>query len=236
MQKLVIAAVAAALALAACGDDSTSSSATLSTTAVSGGDGSDFASLVEKAETSSFRVTYRTSDGTLITIAQDDKGRQSIVDGDSLVISDGANTVSCDGTTPSATCRDLGTLGEQTMDRLAAMWTSVYTGLTSLASSAFDGDTSSDTIAGREATCATVTASALPGALGAVAGRLGRDATATVCVDNETGVLLELSAGSGDDTTVVLVATEFGQPSASDFQPPSAPLPARTVSSTPTSG
>jgi hypothetical protein len=60
--------------------------------------------------------------------------------------------------------------------------------------------------------------------------RHASDAPATVCVDNETGVLLKL-AGSGGTTTDVLVATEFGRPSDSDFQPPSPTQSAESLTS-----
>jgi hypothetical protein len=216
MYKLVLAVLVAILALGACGSSSKSGSTT-----ASGGSGNDFSSLVAKAKTSSFRVTYRKSDGTSITTAQDAKGRQSIQDGNTLVISDGTNTVSCDGTTPAATCHDLGTLGEGTVQRLTALLTSIYSGIAS--SSVFAGPTSSATIAGRDATCVPVKMSALPGVFGSIAAGVGSGASATVCVDNETGVLLKLSGGSGGNTTDVLIATEFRQPSDRDFQPPSTP-------------
>ncbi len=229
MYKFAIGVLAAALALAACGSSSKSGSG--STTTVGGGSGNDFTSLVAKARTSAYKVTYKTSDGKTITIAQDGTGKQSVADGNSLFIYNGSTTISCDGTTSTATCHDLGSAGKAAAEAATSVFTGVYSAIASLGtSSVFNGHTSSDTIAGRDATCVTVNAGDMAGVFGAIARRLGSDASGTVCADKQTGVLLKLSGGSGGNTTDVFVATEFGEPSDSDFQPPSTPKSTPTFS------
>jgi hypothetical protein len=234
MYKLVIGLLAATLAVAACGSSSKSgSSGSGSSTTVSGGNGSatDLAALAAKAKTSAFKVTYKTSDGDTITLAQDGNGKESVVQGDHLYIVDGSTTIACDGTTASATCRDVGRGGKAAADALTASITGAYRALATVNSSLFNGHTSSETIAGRDATCVTVKASDLGGIFGTIAGALGTDASFAICVDKETGALLKVSGGSGGDTTDVIIATEFGEPSDSDFQPPSTPQPAVTLPS-----
>jgi hypothetical protein len=234
MNKLVIGVLAATLAAAACGSSSkSSSSGSGSATTVSGanGSGTDLAALAAKAKTSAFKVTYKTSDGETVTLAQDGNGKVSVVQGNHLYIVDGSTTIACDGTTSSATCRDVGSAGKAAADALTASITEAYRTIATLNSSLFNGHTSSDTIAGRDATCVTVNASDIGGVFGAIAGRLGTDASFEICIDKATGALLKVSGGSGGETTDVVVATEFGEPSDRDFQPPSTPLPGATLPS-----
>jgi hypothetical protein len=230
MSKFVIAALTAtlALAVAACGSGKSSSSGSGSTTTVQGG--TDFTSLVEKSKTSAFKVTYKTSDGDTITIAQDGKGKESVVAGGKLFIDDGSTGITCDGTTSTATCRNGGTAGREAADAAKSVITNAATAIAGLAStSIFNGHTSSATIAGRDATCVTVDASDVTGVLGPIARRLVSGASGTVCADNETGVLLKLSGGKENDRTDVFVATDFAEPSESDFQPPSTPKSLPTI-------
>jgi hypothetical protein len=227
MYKLVIGITAAVLAVAACGSSSkSSSSGSGSTTTVSGGaaNASDFASLVAKAKTSAFKVTYQTSDGKTGIVAQDGTGKQAVTDGNQLLIDNGSTVISCDGTTSTATCRDLGTAGRETFGAGMSLITGTANAIAALGSSSlFNGQTSSETIAGRDATCVTVSAANMSGVFGSIASHLGSETAAKVCADNETGVLLKLSGTTNESTTDVFVATDFSQPSASDFEPPSTP-------------
>jgi hypothetical protein len=233
MSKFVIALVAAAtLALAACGSSKSSSSGNETTTSGGGTSASEFSSLVSKAKDASFKVTYKTSNGDTITVAQDGTGKQAITDGNNLFISTGSTAISCDGTTSSATCRDLGAAGKATAGAGVSLITGTASAIATLGSSSIlNGQTSSETIAGRDATCVTVKASDLAGVFGSIARLLTSDATAEVCADKETGVLLKLSGGTGSSPTDLFVATEFGEPSDSDFQPPSTPQSLPTVPS-----
>jgi hypothetical protein len=232
MSKFLIGVLGATLALAACGSSSKSGSSGSSTTTAGGGNGNAVSSLVEKSKTSAFKVTYKTSTGDTITIAQDGKGKESVVKGDQLYINDGSTIISCDGTTSTATCRELGDEGKSTYESVTSAITDAAGAIARLGSSSLlNGQTSSETIAGRDATCVTVNATDMTGALGAIARGLGATASGSVCADNETGALLKVSGGSGDHSTDVFVATNFDQPSDSDFQPPSTPRPAPTVPS-----
>jgi len=234
MSKLVMGVLAAtlALALAACGSSNKSSSSgsgsttteATSTTSGGGSANTDLASLAGKAKTASFKVTYKfAGGGEGLTVAQDGQGRQSVVQGDHVYIVDGSTVISCDGLTSTATCQQLGVGGQAVAAAVLAPITSAYTALSEMSSSLFNGHTSSENIAGRDATCVTVKVSDMAGVFGSIATKLGTDASASTCVDNETGVVLEVSGGSGESTTDVMVATDFSQPSDSDFQPPSTP-------------
>lgn len=233
MYKILVGVLAAGLALAACGSSSKSGSAgsgSTTTTNAGGGGASDFSALVAKAKTSAFKVTYKTSDGSTVTVAQDGTGKQAITEGNKLFINTGTTGISCDGTTSTATCRDLGSAGKATAGAALSLISGTANAISSIASSSvFNGHTSSETIAGREATCVTVNASDMAGVFGSIARRLGTDASSTVCADNETGVLLKLSGGSGDNVKDLFVATDFSQPSDSDFEPPSTPKSVPTI-------
>jgi hypothetical protein len=227
VSKFLIGVVTATLALAACGSSSKSSSSgngssNKTTTSVSSGSSADIATLAAKAKTSAFKVTYQTSGGDSVTVAQDGNGKVSVIQGGKLYITDGSTTIACDGTTSSATCRDTGSAGQVAINAVTATFDQAYRALTTMKSSLFNGQTSSKTIAGRDASCVTVKLSDMAGIFGSIAGRLAPDASVAMCVDKQTGALLKLAGGSDTDTFGV-TATEFGEPSDSDFQPPSTP-------------
>src|SRR5262249_25227435 len=230
MSKFVIGAAVAtvALGLAACGSSKPSASGSGSTTTVKSG--SDFSSLVAKSKTSAFKVTYKTSEGDTLTIAQDGTGKEMVTAGSNLFINTGSTTISCDGTTSTATCRDLGSAGQRSAEAAKSVIDEAAKAIAALgSSSALNGQTTSESIAGRDATCVTVNASDITGVLGAILRRVASAASSTVCADNETGVLLKFSAGSGSDITDVFVATDFSEPSNSDFEPPSTPKSLPTI-------
>ncbi len=159
----------AAIGLAACGGGSSSKSGTGSNGSSTGSD--SFSQLIAKAKSADFKITYTTADGKSETIAQDGKGKSAVTSGDNLYISDGTNVISCDGTTSSAKCTNLGSTGTSILAGLTAPFTTAYAGLAGLNSAVFGGHTTSDTIAGRDATCVTVSAADAGGIVGALAGR-----------------------------------------------------------------
>lgn len=165
-----------------------------------------------------------------MTIAQDGTGNTMFQSGDSAFYTSDGKTVSCSGTGSDAKCTDLGNMGGvgAAAAGITAAFTGLYTGLTSLDKSVYSGHESSETIAGRDANCVTFKASDF-GALAALASGLGdsnydASAQAKICVDKETGFLLQWGASSDNGNNKdFLVATEVGESSPSDFQPPSTP-------------
>ena len=234
MRKLAIGVLAAAIVIAGCGGSSknsvaaggntptTGKASTSNTTAVGGGN-DDFSQLVTKAKTADFKITYTGQDGKSETIAQDGHGKIAFTTDSSYIVSDGTKTISCNGTTASATCTDLGATGAGILSGLTSIFTSAYAGLAGLNSSVYAGHTSSETIAGRDATCITIKASDYAGALSGAASKLAGDASVTSCVDKQLGYLLKLATSANETTTQELVATAAGPSSPSDFNSPSTP-------------
>src|SRR3954447_12761511 len=181
MQKLIIAVVVATTFITACGSSAKStgsSSANGSTTSVGNTGASDFSDLVNKAKDANYKVTYDTN-GKTVTVAQDGNGKKAITADGGISISDGKTTITCNGTTSTATCRDFGAAGTTTFDALMGFVNSVYSVLQRVPTSASVGHTSSDTIAGREATCITVKASDVAGG---IIGKATGDPSVTSCV------------------------------------------------------
>ena len=104
-----------------------------------------------------------------------------------------------------------------------AFFTTAYAGIAALNSSALGGESSSQTIAGQDATCVTLKASNA-GVLGSALSKLAGNPSLTTCVDKNTGVLLKYTGSSGDTTKTLFEATEYGESSPSDFEPPSTPV------------
>jgi hypothetical protein len=228
MKKLAIAVCAATMLLAACGSSSKSSDSSgnkSTTTSAGGGGGSnEFSALVAKAKTANYKVTYKTEDSSsTVTIAQDGKGKISVTTADSFTTTDGSSTVRCDGTTSSAKCTELGSAGAGAVSAATSFVMGAYAALGGLNASALGGDSSSQTIAGTDATCVTISA-ANAGALGSALSKLAGSPSATTCVQKDTGVLLRYTATSGDTTKTFFEATEYGESSPSDFEPPSTPV------------
>jgi len=238
MHRLFIGALAAMLLLAACGGSSgknkaaaagsttttTASAGESSTTTASGGN-AELATLLAKRSTASIKLTYDYVGGTTLVVAQDGKGKSSVQIAGALFISDGKKSISCSGTTADATCTDVSSIaGAGAAGAITNSLNAFYSGLSTLNTADYGGHTSSETIAGRDATCVTYKASGL-GALAALAGGspLGADASSTTCVDKETGFLLKVAVGAGGTATNFLLATQAGTSSASDFEPPSTP-------------
>ena len=77
--------------------------------------------------------------------------------------------------------------------------------------------TTDETIAGRDASCATIDA----GSLGALASVI--KGSYTVCIDKETGMMLQTKSDSGTGSTEDVTATDVGEPTDADFTPPATP-------------
>jgi hypothetical protein len=160
----------------------------------------DYAKLVAEAAKARFKITYTTgSDSNEQTYAQDGEGKSVYGDEDSLFFTSSSGSVSCD--TPAD--------GEATCTAIpGGSSVSPFLGLFQAGRAAIDalggiyGDTSSKTIAGRDAKCLTISV-----------------ASASYCIDEETGVLLEISAKDKETFKV----TKFEEPSDSDFEPPATP-------------
>ncbi len=218
-------AVVAVVVISGCGGSDKKSTSTgnnnTGTTNASSGD-SDYAKLVDKASKARFRVTYQSSSAgssaeTLFTLSQDGSGKTAYFsdDGDTQVIADGDKYTSCSNVKTNPECTQFsGTSGSALV--------SVYTRLLAVPTAAIAaaksgsgfGNTSSETIAGREATCASIDYSGL-----------GWKA----CADTETGILLKWEASAGG-TSGAFVASEAGEPKDSDFVPPATPGTVPSVS------
>ncbi len=235
MRKLLAVAVVGTLALAACGGGKSTSnfSAGKGATTSPGakGGGSDFSSLVAKTSAAKYKVTYQSGTDTPFTIAQDPP-RFSYISGDSstYVTADGS-AVSCSGTGPTATCTSIPGSGASIRQGLTSSFGAIGALLVSESGKGIPGltsvsKTSSQTIAGRDAVCATIDASSL-GVLGAAI-----KGSYTVCVDKATGVMLESRSDDGKGNVSDVKATDFGTPSDADFTPPATPI---TIPGSPTS-
>jgi hypothetical protein len=232
MGKRIAVALVAVIALAACGSSNSSgagaggngSHLSSPSGATNGGGSStnDFASVVGKAKTATYKVTYSNSDGGSFTIAQDPP-KFSLIEGESAtyVTSDGSS-VSCAGSGSAARCTQLPGTGTAVQQGMASAFGAVGTLFTTLASENLHGllniSTTGKSIAGRDAECATIDKNSL-GVLGAAIG----DASYQVCMDKDTGVMLSSKASNGSGKADSITATDFGSPSDSDFTPPATP-------------
>jgi hypothetical protein len=199
-------------------------------TEASGGEGADeLRALLEKQSKARIKVTYVTTDAdgteTEMTIAQDGKGRTAIIADGSLMIAGPDGTISCDGTGSDASCTQMPDgLGELGMLGLT-MFTSIGQGMLEGIDELDGVDTERDEVAGRDAICVDWDGSSLLGLLGDLGEStddVPADGKVRVCIDEETGFLLEFS-GEGDGDSFSLIATEVGEPDDSDFEPPSTP-------------
>jgi hypothetical protein len=216
-----VAAVIACAVLAACsGGGSPSSTKKKSSTTGPGGNG--LSSLVGKAAKAVYEVTYQAGVNTIV-VAQDPP-KYSTVQGNNSAYDLGDGTsVECTGKGLNAICVQLPNTGNLAQQSIAGSVGSIASTLFDAlgkAGTKFAGTlTSEATIAGRDARCVTLDEADL----GALVGPALKGTT-KVCVDKQTGVLLESHADSA--TGADLLATSFGDPTATDFIPPSAPITA----------
>ena len=165
----------------------------------------DYTKLLGDSAKARFKITYTGDDGEEHTYAQDGKGNRVYDSGDTQYFTSADGSVSCNTDTD----------GHPTCTQLPGTAAAIpFLGLLSRGKAAIAtlggrfGDTSSKTIAGRDAKCLTVSVGA----------------SATYCIDSETGVLLEISARSASGKDLVsLKVTKYEEPSDSDFTPPAPP-------------
>ncbi len=183
---------------------------------------SDYAKLVDKASKARIRVTYESSSSggtakTLFTLSQDGTGKTAYFsdDGDSQVIADGDTYTSCDSVKTTPKCTQFSSVtGKGLISAYTSLLAIPTAAIAAAKGGAGFGDTSSETIAGRDATCVSID-------------YVG--AGWKTCADKETGILLkwETSGGGAGGT---FVATEAGAPKDSDFTPPATPETVPSVS------
>jgi hypothetical protein len=213
--------------IAACaGDDDDQSSGSSTDTSQVDTDGSpdssaapagDLADILARQEDAVVKVTYRRGDDEF-TIAQDHE-KKAITSGNSKVIVTDDGTINCDDLDTTPTCLDV----PEGVDSLVNVGLSFYDAVAQSladASGVLPGlDTTQDEIAGRDATCAEADSNTFLQGLSENLGGLELPSlNARVCVDNESGFLLEFS--TDQDATDNLIAIEVTEPSADDFEPP----------------
>jgi len=245
MRRIAVGVVVGALVLAACGSSSKSSvsSGGTSTTAAgsgsttgntSGGSGgnSDLSALAGQYAKAKIKITYSSSDGSSFTVAQDGNGKSAFTSDGNTFYSDGKSSISCEGTGTTAKCTDLGSLGGNAAGSIAGTFTTTFAAIASVLSSLGAGDNSSETIAGRDASCVKYKASDVIGKLKGLA--LFKDSTenaadydpsdtATICIDKDTGFVVKISGTKKGQAQDELTATAISEPSDSDFTPPVTP-------------
>jgi hypothetical protein len=182
-----------------------------------------FPDLSNKTSTADVKITYTAAFGPSSTLAQDGKGKSSFVSQGNLLLSDGTTVIQCNGTTAAAKCSDLGPTSSD--DALTQVITT-YAGLSSLHSTSIGTD-STQTIAGRSASCVTFKASDYANKVGGQLPDLSKltvAATVTVCVDDDSGFALKIALSDRGQTVNEILATAVGPSSPSDFVPPSPPV------------
>jgi hypothetical protein len=234
--KRIAIGVVAALALAACGSSTTGGTSGVDGpgnlpgvpgATSGGGKSSDFSQLLAQAKQAKYKVTYAQSSGDTFTLAQDPP-KFSMIDGDSAtyVTADG-DAVECSlgaGTATSAapTCTSLPGSGSAIQQAMSTTFGAIGTLFVTLASQNLSGlvniKTTSKSIAGRDAECATID----KGTLGVLGAALG-NASYQVCVDKGTGVMLSSGGTDENGKTNDIHATKFSEPTDADFTPPATP-------------
>jgi hypothetical protein len=225
MRKVLVTALLGALTLAAC---SSGGKITAGLRAISGSNNDAFSSLVAKANAAKYKVSYKSGNATLFTIAQDPPRFSYLSGATSTYITANGSAVACSGTGPAATC----TLLSGTTDAIKQGVTSAFGALGALLVSAAGkgilasvSKTSNRQIVGRDAVCATVDSNSL----GAFAAAIGKGSY-SVCVDQQTGVMLESKSDDGNGHVSDVVATAFGLPTNADLTPPATPVTIPTSS------
>jgi hypothetical protein len=228
----------AATLVAACGSSAkpdASSNTDPTTAGGSSNGGADFSSMLDDLAKQKFKVTWTDADGNEHTDAQDGEGNTASISGDTQVFQTPTSTVTCNQSDGTWKCTQTSlTVGSSS--GYAAVSAAEKTYVTALADKF--GNTSSKTIADRDADCFTITAGDF-GAASAIAGAAGASlkGAATYCNDHETGAVLENTiTDENGETTSGLMVTKFEVPSASDFQPPATPTVVTVPSITPPGG
>ena len=186
----------------------------------SSGDGDDFSAALEQAGEATIKVTYEVTgenqDPQQFTIAQDPP-KFALQAETGLLIDDGERFISCDAS-EGGQCIELPREGTEGMaESILGAFAAPFLAFQQAADSDALGYevTGSEEIAGRDAICATIDASELPGS--------SETGSATSCVDEETGILL-LFEGEGAGDTGRIEAIEVSEPTDEDFEPTSEPM------------
>jgi hypothetical protein len=165
------------------------------------------------------------TDSDTITVIQDGKDRSAWISGNSSFYNIDGKSISCDSLDSEPTCTELPEgLGDLAGLGPMTFFNAIGQGLLQ-AGDGLDGlDKHDEEIAGRDAVCIDYDYGALLGGLGELGDladdeSIDTDASAKVCVDEETGYLLEFS-GEGDGSSGSLKAVEVSEPSDADFEPP----------------
>jgi hypothetical protein len=244
MRKVLIGVVVATIAVAACGGSSKNNSApggsgtttagkSDSATTSGGGDSNDVSKLADKFAKAKIKISYTSSGGgesTMITIAQDGNGKSAFSADDGTYYTDGKSTVACQGSGASAQCTDLGGTGGAGAN-IGATYTATFGLFATTLSTLPGGEKSSETIAGRDASCVKYKASDVIGKLASSPlfkdstkpGDYDPDDTATICIDKDTGFVLKFGGTKKGAAEDVLVATAVSEPTDADFTPPVTP-------------
>ncbi len=222
MRKLTIALFVAMFLIAGCGGSSKKTSVAgnnTGTTAKAGSTdttagNSDYDALVDKASKARIRVTYKTSgsgsEDSFLTISQDGNGKVAYFTdvGDSQVIADGDTYTSCSNVKTTPQCTQLtGTTGKAATSAFTGLFAGPLAAIAAAKGTGSFGDTSSETIAGRDAQCVSLDY---------------LNVKWKSCADKETGILLKWEGSAGGSGSS-FEATEAGDPKDSDFTPPATP-------------
>ena len=182
--------------------------------------GDEFAAAIEQADEATIKVTYEVTgenqEPQEFTIAQDPP-KFALQAETGLLIDDGERFISCEPS-EGGQCIELPREGTEGMAAsILGAFAAPFLAFQQAADSELTGYevTGDEEIAGRDAICATIDASELPGST--------ESGSATSCVDAETGILL-LFEGEGGGDTGRIEAVEVSQPTDEDFEPTSEPM------------
>lgn len=181
---------------------------------------SDFADLANRGFASEARVTYELQqDGedpqTMVLSSDGEQTAWLMPDGRMITRPDGTS-IFCDESGQQAQCFEMGGEGQAGPMAGASPFFGMATAFQDGVES-FPGfsNTGSEEIAGRSATCGTFEPTQFA---------TGQDVgEATLCLDDDTGVMLRYEARDPEGTANSIEATEVGEPEASDFEPPAEP-------------
>ncbi len=214
-----------------CGSSAKTGSSSSDTTTSSGGSGSssndEFSKLYAEAAKAKFKVTFTNNDGESSTYAQDGTGNSVYSTSDSALYTTSKGSVTCNdlNTTPKCISTSVG----GAVNGFLTIFNAARTYIDVLGKY---GDTSSKTIAGRDAKCVEFSKDTVSkaGVAAAAVAQLIKGSL-TYCLDKDTGVLLSFSTTDANGkTTDSFTVTKFSEPTAADFTPPATPETVPSVS------
>jgi hypothetical protein len=216
-------AVAVAAMLGACGGDSAKSPADDPTTIPTASD-RDFEQMFADLAGQAFKLTYTDAIGQTMIFAQDGKGNTVTAGDTKQVFTTPTTAVTCEKPDDATefTCQQAPiNLGADSSYIAPAVAEKTY----ATALGYRFANTTTKSIAGRDADCFSITADDFEG-VGGIAGRAGGSlkGSARYCNDRQTGALMENTITSEEGvTSTQLLVTKFEEASASDFEPPAVP-------------